>query len=57
MSPEQRRKDLADSEEEMWRMLILLGMSRETVERTISFKNSLARKETGTSQGAPEGAL
>jgi len=45
MSPEQRRKDLADSEEEMWRVLLMLGMSRETVERTIEFKNNLARKE------------
>ena len=45
MSPEQRRQDLADSEEEMRRVLTLLGMSRERLERTMAFKNNRAREQ------------
>jgi hypothetical protein len=40
MSPEDRRKELLNSEEEMWRILMILGMSRETIERSMAFKNS-----------------
>jgi hypothetical protein len=59
MSPEERRKELANSEEEMWRVLTILGMSRETIERSMAFKKShppqeeqprLARKYSGRSR-------
>ena len=45
MSPEQRVKELADSEQEIWRVLLLLGMSRETVERSMAFKKEHAGEE------------
>jgi hypothetical protein len=45
MSPEQRRQDLADSEQEIWRVLTLLGMSRETLERTMALKNSRTHEQ------------
>jgi hypothetical protein len=45
MLPEERRKELANSEEEMWRVLAILGMSRETIERSMAFKNSQPPQE------------
>jgi hypothetical protein len=45
MSPEQRLKELADSEQEIWRVLLLLGMSPETIERSMAFRNEHAGKE------------
>jgi hypothetical protein len=59
MLPEERRKELANSEEEMWRVLAILGMSRETIERSMAFKKShppqeaqprLERKSSGRSR-------
>ena len=42
---QQRVKNLADSEEEMFRLLQMLGMSRETIERAMAFKHEHAGKE------------
>ena len=38
MSPEERLKELANSKQEMWRVLALLGMSPETVEQARAFR-------------------
>jgi hypothetical protein len=61
MSPEQRVKELADSEQEIWRILLLLGMSPETIERSIAFKNKQAGKKArplpGRSQASPSQSL
>jgi hypothetical protein len=45
MSPEQRVKDSADSEEEMFRLLLMLGMSRETIEEAMAFKHEHAGEQ------------
>jgi len=37
LSPEERLKELANSKQEVWRVLAPLGMSPETVEQAMAF--------------------
>ena len=45
MSPEKRLKELANSKQEMWRVLALLGMSPETLEQARAFRTKRPQQE------------